>query len=243
MGKTIKVTVWNEFQHEKTHAEVAQIYPKGIHGAIADYLNRFEGIEAKCAVLDDPEHGLTEEVLDNTDVLFWWGHMAHHKVSDDVVERVYERVLRGMGLVALHSAHMSKIFRRLMGTSGTLTWRENGDKERLWVIEPNHPIAKGLPPYFELPHEETYGERFDIPKPDDLVFIGWFKGGEVFRSGCTYQRGRGKVFYFQPGHETFPTFHDENVQLVLKNAAEWAYTENKLDKLDCPHTQPLEPLD
>jgi len=218
----IRVTVWNEFRHEKIHEEVAKVYPDGIHNVIADFLKRYPEIQVRTATLDEPEHGLTQEVLDSTDVLIWWGHMAHNEVKDEVVERVYGKVLSGMGLIVLHSGHLSKIFRKLMGTSCMLKWREAGEKERIWVVEPGHPIAEGLGEYFEIPHTEMYGERFDIPKPDELVFISWFKGGEVFRSGCCFYRGKGKIFYFRPGHETFPIYCQPEVQRVIYNAVKWA---------------------
>ncbi|MBM7583012.1 trehalose utilization protein [Caldicoprobacter guelmensis] len=221
MGK-IRVTVWNENRHEKIDKKVAEIYPKGIHGAIADFLSQEPDIEVRTATLDEPEHGLTREVLDSTDVLIWWGHIAHNEVRDDVVDRIYNRVLNGMGLIVLHSGHFSKIFKKLMGTSCDLKWREAGEKERIWVVEPGHPIAEGLGEYFEIPQTEMYGERFDVPAPDTLVFISWFAGGEVFRSGCCYNRGRGKVFYFRPGHETFPIYYQPEVQRVIKNAVRWA---------------------
>lgn len=222
MCNSIRVTVWNEGRHEKSHPEVAAVYPKGIHTTIAEGLEEagFQGV--RTATLDDPEHGLTEEVLKETDVLLWWGHMAHHEVKDETVERVYQRVLNGMGLIVLHSGHFSKIFKRLMGTSCDLKWREAGEKERVWVLEPGHPIAEGLGEFIELDHEEMYGERFDIPAPDTLVLVSWFKGGEIFRSGCCYYRGRGKVFYFRPGHETFPTYYLPDVRKVIANAVRWA---------------------
>lgn len=220
---TIKVTVWNEFRHEKRNDQVKAIYPEGIHMAIAGYLKNNEDYEVKTAVLDDPEHGLTDDVLDQTDVLIWWGHVAHDEVSDEVVEKVRQKVLGGMGLIVLHSGHASKIFRKLMGTNTELLkWREDGKKERIWVIEPGHPIARGLGEYIEIPNEEMYGERFEIPEPDELVFISWFEGGEVFRSGCCYRRGQGKIFYFRPGHETFPIYHQPEVLKVISNAVDWA---------------------
>lgn len=222
MGEIIKVTIWNEFRHEKIHEEVARVYPNGIHNAIGDFLRKQPGLEVKTATLDEPEHGLTQEVLDNTDVLIWWGHMAHNEVKDDIVDRTYNRVLNGMGLIVLHSGHLSKIFRKLMGTNCRLKWREAGEKERIWVVEPGHPIAEGLGEYFEIPHTEMYGERFDIPRPDELVFLSWFKGGEVFRSGCCFYRGKGKIFYFRPGHETFPIYYQPEVQKVMYNAVKWA---------------------
>jgi trehalose utilization protein len=218
---TIRVTVWNEGRHEKKHDAVRAIYPDGIHSTIAGFLGK-AGFETRTATLDEPEHGLTEKVLAETDVLTWWGHGAHHEVKDEIVDRVAKRVLEGMGLICLHSSHMSKPFLRLMGTSGALKWRAVGERERLWVVNPTHPIAQGLPEMIEIPHEEMYGEHFDIPVPDALVLIGWFQGGEVFRSGSCWDRGLGKVFYFQPGHETFPVYHQPEIQQVIINAVKWA---------------------
>ena len=220
----MKITVWNEFAHEKSDPKVKALYPDGIHAVIASFL-REAGYEVRTATLDDPECGLTDEVLDDTDVLFWWGHMRHGDVPDEVVNRVYRHVIGGMGMVVLHSGHASKIFQKLMGTpSGELKWRESGDKEILWVIEQGHPITRGIGEKIILEHEETYGEHFLVPQPDELVFISWFTGGEVFRSGCVYKRGRGKIFYFRPGHESVPTYHNPDVQKVLVNAAAYVYT-------------------
>lgn len=222
MAIPIRVTVWNEGRHERQNREIAAIYPEGIHGAIAQHLRTLPDLEVRTATLDEPEHGLTDEVLANTDVLIWWGHMAHGEVRDAVVDKVQARVLDGMGLIVLHSGHFSKIFKRLMGTTCNLKWREAGEKERLWVVDRSHPIAEGLGEYFEIEHEEMYGEPFDIPQPDQLVFISWFQGGEVFRSGCCYYRGRGKIFYFRPGHETHPTYYHPEVLKVIGNAVRWA---------------------
>lgn len=219
---TIRVTVWNEFRHEKESSEIAAIYPDGIHEAIAAGLGGDAGFTVRTATLDEPEHGLTDDVLAGTDVLIWWGHKAHPEVSDEIVQRVQRRVLDGMGLVVLHSGHHSKIFKTLMGTTCNLKWREANDKERLWAVNPSHPIADGIGEYIEIPEEEMYGEFFDIPQPDDLVFVSWFTGGEVFRSGCCYQRGRGKIFYFRPGHETYPTYHNPEVLRVIANSVRWA---------------------
>lgn len=240
MSNPIRVTVWNEFRHEKKDAHIASVYPEGIHGAIAAGLQE-AGFTVRTATLDEPEHGLTEEVLANTDVLTWWGHMAHGEVKDEIVARVQKRVLQGMGLIVLHSGHMSKPFVKLMGTTCELLWREAGEKERFWVVDPGHPIASGLPAHFELPHEEMYGEYFDIPAPDRIVFISWFPGGEVFRSGCCFQRGSGKIFYFRPGHETFPTYFDPQVRKVIANAVRWAAPTNGF-KWGTANVQPLEPL-
>lgn len=213
----INVTIWNEFRHERHSKKIAAIYPKGIHGAIAAGLSGKADLNVRTATLDEPEHGLTEAVLDGTDVLVWWGHMAHGEVDDEIVDRVHERVMQGMGLVVLHSGHLSKIFKKLMGTSCWLKWREADERERIWVVDPAHPIAAGLGEYFELEKCEMYGEHFDIPAPDELVFVSWFQGGEVFRSGCVFHRGAGKIFYFRPGHETLPIYHDRNVLHVIAN--------------------------
>jgi trehalose utilization protein len=215
------VTVWNEYVHEREDDEVADIYPDGIHQTVADALDE-RGHETRTATLDEPEHGLTADVLYETDVLVWWAHVAHDDVDDEIVERVCDRVHEGMGFVPLHSAHFSKPFKRLMGTPCSLTWRENEERERIWPILPEHPIADGVEGPVVVPEAETYGEPFAVPEPDELVFTSWFEGGEVFRSGCCYRRGLGRVFYFRTGHETHPIYHDETIQRILANAVEWA---------------------
>lgn len=231
----MKILVWNEYRHEKTDEAVQKIYPKGIHEAVADLL-RADGHEVRTATLDDENHGITKEILDDTDVLFWWGHMAHNEVPDEVAYLVRDAVLDGMGAVFLHSAHHSKPFRYLLGTSCNLCWRESHDSERLWVIEPSHPITRGIDRSFSLPAEETYGEPFVIPTPDKLLLIGSYSGGEVFRSGCLYERGNGKIFYFQPGHETFPTFYVPEVQTILRNAARFVAPAERRH-IGCPHVR------
>ena len=221
----LRVTVWGEFMHEKTHDAVKAIYPDGMHevvaGGIREHLG--DGAVVRTATLDMPEHGLTDAVLAETDVLTWWGHMGHQHVQDDVVEKVYQRVLSGMGLVVLHSGHMSKIFRRLMGTSCNLLYREANEREVVWTIKPGHPITEGVPPVFTIPQQEMYGEFFDIPAPDELIFISSFAGGEVFRSGCCFNRGLGKIFFFSPGHETHPVYFQPEVRRVIANGVQWAY--------------------
>ncbi|MGF2143421.1 ThuA domain-containing protein [Vagococcus fluvialis] len=236
----INVTVWNEYRHEKTDQKVQEMYPEGIHGQLKSFLD--EEFTVRTATLDEPEHGLTEEVLNDTDVLVWWGHIAHNEVSDEVVNRVHERVLQGMGLIVLHSGHMSKIFIKLMGTTCDLKWREADETCRIWNINPSHPITDGIGEYIELEKEEMYGEHFDIPAPDELIFINWYQGGEVFRGGCTYKRGNGKIFYFQPGHETYPSYYNPKVQRVIKNAVKWA-TPTDSTYPTYGHHQPLEKLE
>jgi trehalose utilization protein len=243
----IQALVWGENVHERTNAAVAAIYPDGMHSVIAAALAEDDGIHAETATLQDPEHGLSEERLAGTDVLLWWGHMAHGEVDDAVVERVQRRVWAGMGLIVLHSSHYSKIFKRLMGTPCSLKWREAGERERLWVINRIHPIALGLGDCFELASSEMYGEPFSVPEPLETVFISWYEGGEVFRSGLTYQRGGGRIFYFGPGHETYPIYHDQGVRRVLRNAVRWAHNPAKPwsgigAARNIPVEQALEPL-
>jgi trehalose utilization protein len=239
MSTKLRVTVWGEYVHEKKNAAVGKIYPKGMHETIAEGLRENAGLEVRTVTLQQPEHGLTEEVLEKTDVLTWWGHVAHGDVDDKIVDRVQKRVLQGMGLSVLHSGHYAKIFKRLLGTSCSLTWRESGEKERLWVCNPGHPIAQGIDKYFEIPNEEMYGEPFGIPTPDEMVFISWFQGGEVFRSGATWKRGNGKIFYFRPGHETYPTYHQKEVRRVISNAVVWARPEGSTWIDTCPNV-PIE---
>lgn len=223
----IRVTIFNEYIHERMYEAIAKVYPNGIHGCIADFLEKDEEIRVTCATMDMPEHGLTEEVLKNTDVLIWWAHRDHEGISDEVVSRVKRYVLCGMGLIALHSAHHSKIMKELLGTSLNLRWK-HGESEKLVCVAPEHPIAAGVSMRIELEQEEMYGEYFEIPKPDDIVFLGWFSGGEVFRSGCTFTRGRGKIFYFQPGHEEYPIYYHKEIQKIIKNAVKWAVPVNYL---------------
>lgn len=233
----MRILIFSEHRQDKTEAAVRAVYPNFIHNALADVLK--DGNTVKTVTLDNENCGITQEVLDETDVLFWWGHIAHHEVPDAVAELVRDAVLTGMGLVVLHSGHMAKPFKLLMGTACSLRWRE-GSRERLWVTSPGHPIAQGVPEQFELEQEEMYGEYFDIPTPEDIVFMGWFAGGEVFRSGVTFRRGLGKIFYFQPGHESNPTFRHPVIQTILRNAAAWAAPTRRGNILSCSNPAPLE---
>ncbi len=241
ISSPLRALVWGEYRHEKKNPKVAAIYPDGMHETIASALRTHSDFEVGTAWLDQPEHGLTDEVLDKTDVLVWWGHMAHAEVKNEIVAKVQKRVLEGMGLIVLHSGHYSKIFKALMGTTCSLKWRESTDKERLWNLAPHHPITQGIGEYFEIPAEEMYGEPFGIPTPDELIFVSWFTGGEVFRSGATWQRGHGKIFYFRPGHETYPAYHQAEVQTVIANAVRWARPTVRIPDA-CPNAAPLEPL-
>ena len=244
MSDKIRVTVWNEFRHEKENEKIRGVYPEGIHGAIAAFLKANADMEVRTATLDEPEHGLTQAVLNETDTLIWWGHKAHKDVQDAIVDRVQQRVLSGMGLICLHSAHFSKIFRRMMGSNCGLKWREIGEKERLWNLDPSHPITQGIGDCIEIAHEEMYGEPFGIPTPEHLLFVSWFAGGEVFRSGATWQRGMGRIFYFRPGHETFPVYYQKEIQTVITNAVRWAKARVSIDTNKGVHVKaPLEKVE
>ena len=218
----IRTVVWGENIHERINKVVAEIYPEGMHVTIAEALNADDAISAATATLQEAEHGLPQARLDETDVLVWWGHKDHGAVDDEIVERVARRVWEGMGLIVLHSGHFSKIFKRLMGTPCALKWREAGERERIWVVNPGHPIAQGLGDHFVVEYEEMYGEHFSVPEPLETVFISWFQGGEVFRSGCTWRRGQGRIAYLRPGHETYPTYHNAQIQMLILNAVRWA---------------------
>lgn len=219
----MRVTVWNEGLHERTKPSIAAIYPEGIHGAIAESLrSRLAGAVIRTATLDQPDQGLPADLLEQTDVLLWWGHVAHADVDDALVERIAARVRGGMGLIVLHSGHYSKVFRTLMGTTCSLAWRNEGERELVWSIDPSHPIAAGVDQPIVIGEQEMYGEPFDIPEPDETVFISSFAGGEVFRSGVTFRRGRGRVFYFSPGDEAYPVYRHPQIQRVLANAVGWA---------------------
>jgi trehalose utilization protein len=236
----INVTIWNEFVHERIHDEVKEVYPDGLHRALADGLGG-EGFAIRTATLDQPEHGLSDEVLNSTDVLIWWGHMAHDRVSDEIVQKVTQRVLNGMGMIVLHSGHFSKPFKALMGTSCDLKWRVADEQEIVWCVNPSHPIAEGIDAKIVLEKEEMYGEFFDIPVPDELVFVSNFQGGEVFRSGCTFRRGEGKIFYFRPGHETYPTYYNPEILKVISNAVKWAYPAHS-SKPQYGKSEPVRPI-
>ncbi|MFT3849748.1 MAG: ThuA domain-containing protein [Propionivibrio sp.] len=235
----LSVIVWNEYVQDRDNPAIRANYPEGLHAVIAQALRRTPGIGTKAlpvnvgtATLDEPENGLSEARLQACDVLVWWGDVAHDEVADEVVQRIHRRVLEGMGLIVLHAGYSSKIFRRLLGTSCSLKLRAKDERERLWVVAPSHPIAAGLKERFELPIEETYGESFDVAQPDSTVFISWFEGGEVFRSGCCWERGYGRLFYFRPGDIGHPTFHDANVQRVLANAVQWAAPRFRFNAID-----------
>ena len=248
----VNLVIWNEFVHEQEDEHVKSIYPNGIHNCIKDFLSEDKNLNIKTATLEEKEHGLSEELLEKTDVLIWWGHKAHKLVEDRIVDRIQQRVLEGMGLLVLHSGHHSKIFKRMMGTTANIRWAERGEKERIWICNPGHPIAEGLDEYFEIEMTEMYGEPFQVPAPDETVFVSWFEGGEVFRSGLCYKRGNGKIFYFRPGHESYPVYYNKDVQRVIKNSVHWVCPEKTsgvwIDRIakgidNMERTTPIEPIE
>ena len=256
----IKVTVWYEYLQESGNAKreltglgvpdadfdnfakhivnegkrIHEVYPNGLMAPICDALKQYPDLDVTYTTMYEPDFGLPDELLERTDVLIWWAHLAHDRIPDQLADKIVQRIQKGMGFIALHSAHKSKPFMRALGTSGTLKWRE-GDFCRIWTVSPTHPIAWGIPENIELLEEEMYGEVFDIPKPDDIVFLSWFRGGEVFRSGCTWTRGYGKIFYFQPGHETSPSYNNPDIQRIICNAVHWAAPVMWRENLDCPN--------
>ena len=240
MSQPVRVTIWNEFLHELEDDRVREIYPHGIHHQIAEGIAGFGDFDTRTATLREPDHGLSPAILDETDVLIWWGHAAHDQVADETASMVQQKVLEGMGFIGLHSAHFSKPFKLLMGTNCSLKWREADEKERMWNLQPSHPIMEGIPEYVEVEQAEMYGERFDIPTPDELLMVSWFQGGEVFRSVCTWARGHGKVVYVRPGHETYPIFHQQEILRIVANAAGWARRRVAIPTQQCDNVQPLE---
>lgn len=222
----IRVTIWNEYLEELQYEHVAKVYPDGIHECIRKFLEKDPEIRVRCVTLRMKDQGLSKEILDDTDVLIWWGHQAHDEVTEENVQRVKQYVLDGMGFIPLHSAHFCNPLKALLGTSMCLRWK-HGEREKLVCVNPSHPIAEGITEPVILEQEEMYGEYFDIPKPDDIVFLGWFSNEEVFRSGCTFTRGWGKIFYFQPGHEEYPIYEHPQIQRIITNAVKWAAPVNR----------------
>lgn len=235
--KKINVTIWNEFRHEKTEEAVKALYPDGIHAFIKSFLDVNKDMNVRTACLDDPDQGLPDALLEDTDVLLWWGHMAHREVSDELVAKIRSRVFTGkMGFVPLHSAHKSKPFASILGTNGNLSWGRD-QKEIVWNMLPAHEIAAGIPDHFLLESEELYSEPFFIPQPDELIFGAWFEDGHIMRAGATFYRGAGKVFYFQPGHESCRAYYHPCVQRIITNAIRWAAPNDFGFSIEdqCPH--------
>lgn len=234
----MKIVVFCEKNPSMLTPEGLAAYPEGMGVYLKNILSEDGNDVTYIEVTDDGEQNYDEDVLKGCDVAVWWGHWYHDRVSDKLVDQLVENVQKGMGLICLHSAHRSKPFLRLLGTTGCLKWREDAEKERVWCVDLTHPINKGVGEFVDVAHEEMYGEPFDIPTPDELVYLGWFQGGEVLRSGCVFKRGRGKLFYFNPGHETYPTYKNPSIVKILKNACEYLKpTTPLLETIECHHIE------
>jgi trehalose utilization protein len=101
-------------------------------------------------------------------------------------------------------------------------WRADGEPSHVTTLLPDHPIAQGLPARWDIPQTEMYDEPHHIPQPDAVVLEERWDKGEQFRSGCAWQIGKGRVFYYRPGHETYPIYRQQENLLVIENAARWA---------------------
>jgi trehalose utilization protein len=219
----IRVTVWSEGIDPNLEPKAVALYPNDINTYIASFLEGSHEFEVKVRSLSQPENGLSQEIIDNTDVLIWWSHLYDDEVDDNVVERVVNAVLNGMGFLILHASMGSKPAKRLLGESSNVgKYREIGEKERVWVVNRSHPVVEGMEKeYFEILKSEMYGEPYGMPTPDDTIFISWFEGGEVLRSGVSWHKGSGRIFFFAPGHEEFPVYYNKEVQKVITNIVRW----------------------
>ncbi|MFH1372026.1 MAG: ThuA domain-containing protein [Planctomycetota bacterium] len=215
------VVVWSEGTAPKN------VYPNDICGAIAEGLKELKDWDVVEARLSDPNQGLPDELLNRADVLIWWGHKKHNQVRDGLVDKIVSRVKdEGMGFISLHSSHFARPNIKLMGTP--CSWKEYlGDSNtlKITVKDPNHPIARGVED-FTIYHDERYSEPYAVPQPLAVVFEGTYTldngGTDTSRQGLTWEIGKGRVFYFQPGHETNPVFFDPNIRRIISNAVEWA---------------------
>lgn len=232
----MRVVVWSEGE---VHGHEATGYPEGMPAAIADAVRGIPEAQVEIASIDDADQGVPDERLRQADVLLWWSHMRHEDLLSATVDRVVSAVEHGLGLVALHSAISSPVFRRLVGTTGGFGGWRHGDREVLWTVDPSHPICRGVEFPVVMPQQEMYSEPANLPTPDELVFISSFSGGEVFRSGITYRRGVGRIFYFSPGHEEYPVFLHPGVRGILANATSWA-ARDRVAGPDARHLQTRE---
>jgi trehalose utilization protein len=278
--KPIRIVVWDEQQLAQKEA-----YDDFIGNLLAKYLGSRPGLTGKSVTLKDPEQGLSADVLDNCDVLMWWGHQKHGDIRPETGKKLVGRIKAGdFSFIALHSAHFSTPFMEAMwertridignqfpagvaekveiayveppgyraspkrdqivtpyaevrkfpdGTTKVTAhlpyccfpaWRADGKPSTITVLKPNHPIAKGLPKEFTIPHTEMYDEPFHVPEPDERLLEECWETGEWFPSGSVWNLGKGRVFYFRPGHETFAVYREENVLKLLENAARWLGT-------------------
>ena len=223
-----KVVVWSEGSANVDEGS-KKVYPEDINTAIAEGLAplKARGWEIVKATLGDPDQGISDELLAGTDVLIWWGHKKHGEVKNELVDKIDQRVRDGkMGFIATHSSHFAKPFKKLMGTA--CSWGEyvvDGTSVEILVKEPSHPICRGVRS-FKLPKIERYGEPFAVPAPEAVPLDGRYTKPDgktaPARMGLCWAVGKGKVFYFTPGHETYDDYYRPEVRRIFVNAVQWA---------------------
>ena len=219
----ICVTVWCDGSDELRHAEIPQLYPGGIARYTAEYLREDTALEVRISAFQDAAYGLGDDLLQETDVLVMYSHFFNDQLPQDRLDAVCRRVReQGMGLVLLHSALWMNLTRQLVGPCGYAAYREIGEKERVWTVLPDHPIASGMPVSFEFQHSEMYQESAGFPRPDDVIFLSWYEGGEASRAGVTWTRGKGRIFYFSPGHAMYDVMQSAHYHQVVRNGVRWA---------------------
>jgi trehalose utilization protein len=213
----VRVLLWSE------QTEPRDVYPTGISGALADHLNQHKEFEAKTAKLDDPDAGVGEAALAETDVLVWFGHKKHGAVPDDAVERVVKHIReRGMGFVGLHSTHFAKPLKKALNDTGAWSSYKNfGQPEQMWVVLPKHPIAKGLKD-FTIPKEEIYTEPFEVPEPEAVIVEGTWPSGHRNRECMVWTLDKGRFVYIRAGHEDYPIYFMPEMQTLVRNGVLWA---------------------
>lgn len=273
-AKRVRVVVWDERQPSQKEA-----YENFLGNAIADFLRGEDGLAVQSVTIDDPEQGISQAVLDNCDVLIWWGHKRQSEILPEAGKRIVERISSGkLHLIALHSAHwstpfveaMNEITRRRTVATGTAksdityvpppkqytvprydtrltpftiarkfpdgrqnlevhlpyccfpAYRNDGKPSHVKILQKGHPITKGIPHEFQISRTEMYDEPFHVPEPDDVILEERWATGEWFRSGMLWRLGKGIVFYFRPGHETFPVYKEQFPLKILSNAVRWA---------------------
>ncbi|MEZ5042821.1 MAG: alpha/beta hydrolase fold domain-containing protein [Saprospiraceae bacterium] len=274
----IKVVVWDERQKKQQKA-----YPDFMGNHIADYLKKNDLLRVYSVGLDDPEQGLSDEVLENCEVMIWWGHVRHPEISVATSKKLIERVKAGtLEMIFLHSAHWANPFveamnevtrQRVEAKYATLEaqvtiefvtppdslrfrvpklgemvkpaiyerkfpdgqlkvkvdmptcifpfYRADGKPSTVITLQPKHPIAKGIPSQFTIPATEMYDEPFHVPDPDEVIFEERWETGEWFRSGSLWNVGKGKVFYFRPGHETYKVYYEVMPLKIIENTVLW----------------------
>lgn len=275
--KEIHVLIWDEQQTEQQ-----EVYPNFLGNQLAKHLRKQEHLSVVVVTPDDPQQGLSDENLDQADVLIWWGHRRHKEITPETGQKIVARIQSGdLQMIALHSAHFATPFMEAMAARtrqdverdypqsswsnveveylpyqrkahrNEMTmliepwvrvfkfpdgreklqvqlpncvfpnWRNDGKPSYIQTLLPSHPIAAGVSATFTLPKTEMYAEPFHVPAPDEVVFEERWETGEWFRSGSVWNLGKGKVFYFRPGHETFAVFLEEAPLRIIENAVLW----------------------